>query len=100
MYIYEPDFIGYIFLFLNSDYFFNVILRMPDPEGKIYPETDYKTKHYFKMKFKEKPTGYYLCLVNGYIYNYLTYITSADVYNFPLKFPDDNAFYKLVIPYW
>lgn len=100
VYIYEPDFIGFIFLFLNSEYLFNLTLRMPDPGGKIYPEADYKTKHYFKMKFKEKPTGYYLCLVNGYIYNYLTYIKSADVYEFPLIFPDDNAFYKLVIPFW
>ena len=100
VYIYEPDFIGYFFLFLNSEYFYNVILRMPDPGGKIYPETDYKTKHYFIKKFIEKPAGYYLCLVKGNVYNHLTYVRSADVYETPLKFPDDNAFYKLVIPFW
>ena len=100
VYIYEPDFIGYIILFFNSEYFFNVILRMPDPGGKIYPETDFKTNHYFKMKFKEKPAGYYLWLVKGDVYNHLTYVWSADVYETPLKFPDDNAFYKLVIPFW
>ena len=100
VYIYEPDFISFLTLCLDNNYFMNVILKMPDPGNLIYPTTDYKTNNYSKMKFKKKPTGYYLCLVNGYIYNYLTYITSADVYNFPLKFPDDNAFYKLVIPYW
>ena len=52
------------------------------------------------MKFKEKPAGYYLCIIKGYVYNYLTYVCSADVYETPLKFPDDNAFYKLVIPFW
>lgn len=100
VYIYEPDFIDHFFLFLNSEYFFNAILRMPDPGGKIYPETDYKTKHYYKMKFKEKPAGYYLCIIKGYVYNYLTYVSSADVYETPLKFPDGNAFYKLLIPFW
>ena len=52
------------------------------------------------MKFEKKPTGYYLCLVKGSIFNYMTYIKSADVYNHPIKYPDDNAFYKLLIPFW
>ena len=73
---------------------------MPDPGSLIYPDIDYKTKHYRKMKFEKKPKGYYLCLVKGYIYNYLTYIKSSDVYNHPIKFPDDKAFYKLLIPFW
>lgn len=100
VYIYQPDFIDYLCISFSSDYLWNLILRMHDPGSIIYPETEYKTKHYFKMKFKKKPTGYYLCLVKGSVYNYLTYVRSADVYNHPLKFPDDNAFYKLVIPYW
>ncbi len=100
VYIYEPDFIFYITLFCNSYYFFNVIPRMSDPGGKIYPETDYKTKHYYKMKFKEKPAGYYLSLVKGDVYNDLTYVRSFDIYETPLKFPYDNAFYKLVTPFW
>ena len=63
------------------------------------------TNHFFdlfypELRFIEKPAGYYLCLVKGNVYNHLTYVRSADVYETPLKFPDDNAFYKLVIPFW
>lgn len=100
VYIYEPDLLIYLTYYFNSQYFLNLILRMYNPESLGYPKIDYKTKHYYKMKFKEKPAGYYLCLVKGSIYNYLTYIRSADVYDKPLKFPDENAFYKLVFPYW
>ena len=100
VYIYEPLLIYDLCTLFNREHFLNLLLRMPDPGNLIYPEIDYKTKHYFKMKFKKKPTGYYLCLVKGYIYNYLTYTKSADVYNHPIKFPDDKAFYKLLIPFW
>ena len=100
VYIYEPLFIYDLCTYLYSEYFLNLLLRMHDPESLIYPDIDYKTKHYFKMKFEKKPMGYYLCLVKGYIYNYLTYIKSSDVYNHPIKFPDDKAFYKLLIPFW
>ena len=100
VYIYEPLFINDLCISFYSEYFLNLLLRMPDPGSLIYPDIDYKTKHYFKMKFEKKPTGYYLCLVKGYVYNYLTYIKSLDVYNHPMKFPDDNAFYKLLIPFW
>ncbi len=100
VYIYEPLFIYDLCTLFNRDYFLYLLLRMPDPGSMIYPDIDYKTKHYFKMKFEKPPTGYYLCLVKGYIYNYLTYIKSADVYNHPIKFPDNKAFYKLLIPFW
>ena len=63
-------------------------------------QNDYITDNFIRRKFVKKPTGYDLCVVKGYVYNYLTYKRSADIYSYPLIFPDDNAFYKIVIPYW
>ena len=46
VYIYQPDFIDYLCIYFSSDYLWNLILRMHDPGSIIYPEIEYKTKHY------------------------------------------------------
>ncbi len=100
VYIYQPNYFDFLIPEFNRDYFLNVILRKLSDDYLIMLQNDYITDNFIRRKFVKKPTGYYLCVVKGYVYNYLTYKRSADIYSYPLIFPDDNAFYKIVIPYW
>ena len=100
VYIYQPNYFDFLISELDTNYFVNVILDKLSDDYLIKLQNDYKTKDFIRRRFLEKPSGYYLCIVKGYVYNYLTYMISADIYHHPLTFPDENAFYKIVIPYW
>ncbi len=99
------DFIDYVVTELDLSYLLKLQLDSNDNHFYI----DKKTKCYYQMKYKngEKPRGYYLFFIKGKIYNYLSYErnivcydSSVDCSAKPVYFPDENAYYKLAIPFW
>lgn len=48
-----------------------------------------------------QPSGYLLMLMTGKAYNYITFLLLMDgPYTGPVPFPDENAYYKVLIPLW
>ncbi len=90
------DFIGYIITELDTSY----LLKLSLDERTYHLTVSKKSKSYFRMKYDTKPKGYYLFLIKGKTYNYITYERSIDVFSGPVYFPDENAYYKLAIPFW
>lgn len=59
-----------------------------------------KTKSYMVVKNNQQPKYYWLVMIRGDAYNYLTVLSILDGGCKVIKFKDEKAYYKLLIPIW
>ena len=59
-------------------------------------------KNFYLVDFSKETKHFMLFLMTGKLYNYLTYWGWMDggMINQPLVFPDENSYYKVLVPIW
>ena len=59
-------------------------------------------KNFYLVDFSKETKHFMLFLMTGKLYNYLTYWGWMDggMINRPLEFPDEDAYYKVLVPIW
>ena len=53
-----------------------------------------------EFTYSSQPVGFLLILMTGYAYNFMTYEAVCDGKKRPLDFPDNNAYYSVLVPIW
>lgn len=101
--------------FLNKEYVFLLeynTFAMPWTyirKSEEYLITDWHTDHFEKYlhggyalyHFDIQPDYYQLYLIRGDAYNRFTFFDyNCGGYDTPLDFPEEKAYYKMVVPYW
>lgn len=68
-----------------------------------YPKkvaADDKLSKYDIVRFQHQPKYYVLSLIRGDAYNFLSVYNVWDGHLKPIKFKNENDYYKLLIPFW
>ncbi len=82
--------------YLDAVYKYNWPYVSPIP--KVVEDYDSNNNFYELSYDSNSPSFYLLVLIQGKFYNDLTYYMTFDYYLSPLKFPDPNAYYPLLVP--
>lgn len=53
-----------------------------------------------QFEYSPAPDGFLSVLMTGTAYNHIIYKGMIDGWIPPIKFPDENAYYRVLIPYW
>lgn len=65
-----------------------------------------KKKDFCKFRYSSAPCTYILFLMAGKAFNFMTFdnimfdLVNAKLAPKPIKFPDENAFYRILVPIW
>jgi hypothetical protein len=74
---------------------------MGDEQDYLHPiDSPLNTEQYKVVMNVIKPKYYWLVMIRGDAYNFLTVYTVLDGSCKPIKFKDPKAYYKLLVPVW